>query len=285
MAYIWGKKLGVRDTNVEVAAGAFGGVSNTGFYKVFGHAKAVATAFGRTVTIVDVLLLRKTEPSLTQSKMYVYVLGFILVNVDERQDSSVCHNIHRSLYEGREFSVFNFRHSIFITVGFLHFVVSGTGRLSTRAYINFCDSQARVTARAGLTPELTLTISASAEAEIIVSVKIINLSLVVKAGTLYNNYLHFLFSFMQYALKGGITFSAIFNYHLLPELSITFCLNGQIIQNKKCATIEDEWADNRLTMDVWHAWRGMCDSVVSYLFFHLFFSTNVNKLFPALHWI
>ena len=50
-AYIWGKHFGVPKANIQIAAGGFIGVSAPEDYKVFGRAKAVGHAFGKTKTL------------------------------------------------------------------------------------------------------------------------------------------------------------------------------------------------------------------------------------------
>ena len=170
-SYIWGRKVGVKDGNVKIAVGGFIGVSSAGGYKVFGHAVAEGTAFGRTARAVDFKMLRKKTKSETHSVLYAMVAGRVLLNINERQDSSVCKTFERPLYEGTEYKLFSLHHSIFIYVGTLSFGVAGYAQMTGGAFLEFCENHGSITATAGLTPKLTLKVVASGYADIVVSGK------------------------------------------------------------------------------------------------------------------
>ena len=170
-SFIWDKKVGVKDGNVKIAVGGFIGVSKDGGYKVFGHAVAEGHAFGRTARAVDFKMLRQKTKSQTHSVLYAMVAGIVLLNIDEKQESSVCKTYERPLYEGREYKLFSLHHSIFIYVGTLTFGVAGYAQMTGGAFLEFCENDGSITATAGLTPKLTLKVVASGYADIVVSVK------------------------------------------------------------------------------------------------------------------
>ena len=168
LAYIWGKKFGGSDINVQVAAGGFAGVSNRGDYKLFGHAVAKAKCYDRSATILDFLVERRKDSSSTLSRLYTVVMGRTLNNIRYEQDASVCKNIPKNLYEGKKYTIFDFTYSVFVVVGNLNFNLKATIQFSAGLYVEFCENHGSVTAAAGLTPTLTTTVTASGDLEIAV---------------------------------------------------------------------------------------------------------------------
>ena len=168
-AYIWGKKFGVRNINVQVAGGAFVGVSNAGDYKLFGRGVARARCYNRRRTIIDFLVLRQKDSRSTLSKLYSVVLGRTLLNTRYTQDSSVCRNIPRQITP-RKYTVFDFTISVFVVVGTLNFRLQATVQFSGGVYLNYCNNRRSLTAAAGLTPEIEISVSASGDLEILVRV-------------------------------------------------------------------------------------------------------------------
>ena len=168
-SYIWGKKFGVNKGNVQIAAGGFIGVSRAGDYKLFGGAKAVGHAFGKTKTALDLLVLREKSSRSTRSKLYANIIGKTLINVDVTQESSVCMRHSKPLYSSKSYQLFSLQLSVFIYVGTLKFSLSGYVKLNTDMYVQFCENRGSITAAAGLTPTITMTLSASGTANILVS--------------------------------------------------------------------------------------------------------------------
>ena len=168
LAYIWSKKFGGGDINAQLAAGGFAGVSNAGSYKLFGRAVAKANCYDHSLTIIEFLILRLKEPTYTQSRVYVNIIGITLVNIDQREGASVCGTIEKPLYEGKEYTIFDFTYSIFIVVGTLNFNLKATAQFTAGMYMEFCDNHGSVSVAVGLTPTLTLRVSASGDLEILV---------------------------------------------------------------------------------------------------------------------
>ena len=168
-SYIFGKRFGVSDANIQAAAGLFMGVSDAGDYKLFDHTVLEANAFGRRYRSVDIKILRQKSESRTHSVLYVMVAGRTLKNINRWEPSSVCKTYTTGLMRRKSFHVFTLKHSIYIYVGVLNLKVSGHIELSNAAFIKFCENRGSATANAGLTPTFTFKIKAGASANILVS--------------------------------------------------------------------------------------------------------------------
>ena len=169
LSYIWGKKFGGKDINVAVAAGAFAGVSDEGYYKLYGHALARARCYDYTLTMLEFLVLRKKGKDNTDSELYAIVMGNTVKKMHETQDSTVCKTIDKPVYEAKDYTIFDFKYSIFVVVGTLNFHLTATAQFTTGMYIEFCDSPGRITVGAGLSPTITLIVAASGDLEVAVS--------------------------------------------------------------------------------------------------------------------
>ena len=167
--YIWGRKVGVKHGNIQFAAGGFIGVSKAGDYKVFGHAKAVGHAFGKTKTAVDFLVLREKSSSSTRTRLYAYIIGKTLVNINDVSKSTVCKKFSKPLYNPKKYTLFNFQFSIFIYVGTLKFNLAGYVSLNSDLYVEFCERRGSLTAEAGLVTTITMELQAGATANLLVS--------------------------------------------------------------------------------------------------------------------
>ena len=168
LTYIWGKQFGGGDINAQVAAGGFAGVSKSGSYKLFGHAVAKANCYDRSLTFLDFLVLREKKPGSNVSKLYAQVMGKTLKNIDRREDSSVCKGFQEPLYAGKEYTIFDFTFSIFIVVGTLNFGLRATVQFTTGMYIGYCENHGSLTAKAEISPTLTIKVSAGGDLEILV---------------------------------------------------------------------------------------------------------------------
>jgi hypothetical protein len=228
LAFIWGKKFGGGDINAQVGAGGFVGIANNGDYKLFGNAVARANCYDRSLTILQFLVLREKDSSSTESWFYAVVMGNTLRNIRLSQDASVCKTLDHSLYEGKQYTIFDFTYSIFVVVGTLNFNLKATVQFTSGMYIEFCENHGSLSVAAGLTPTLTIKVSASGDLEIV------------------------------WVAKAGLTLTATFNYQVLPEVSSELCYKESQIRVKNCIGIYHQWADNTLELYAWYAWRGWC---------------------------
>lgn len=165
-----GKKFGVKKGNIQVAAGGFIGVSKNRDYKIFGRAKAVGHAFGRTKTALDFLVLREKSSSGTCTRIYGEIVGKTLTNIDIKSKSAFCRKYTKSLVSSKRYTLFNFKFSIFIYVGTLQFNLGGYVRLNSNLYMEFCEKTGSLTAEAGLVTTITVELQAGAAANLLVRV-------------------------------------------------------------------------------------------------------------------
>ena len=170
LAYIWGKRFGGGDIYAQLQAGGFIGVSDSGDYKLFGHAVAKANCYDRSLTIVDSLISRTKDSKSAVSRLYTVVLGRTLTNVHYTQDPSACKNIAKNLYKGTKYTVFDFYYTVHVVVGSLNFHLTTTMQLTAGVYVEFCENHGSVSAAAGLSPTLTITVKASGDLEIVVRI-------------------------------------------------------------------------------------------------------------------
>ena len=169
LAFIWGKKFGGKDINAQVGAGGFVGVANSGDYKVFGNAVAKVNCYDRSLTVLQFLILREKDSDSTLSRFYVVVMGITLKNIRVKEDADVCATLEHPLFEGREYTIFKFTYSVFVVVGTLNFNLQATIQFSAGLFVEFCDNHGSLTAGAGLSPTLTIRVSAGGDLEIVVS--------------------------------------------------------------------------------------------------------------------
>ena len=167
-AYIWGKKFGVSKGNVQVAAGVFIGANTAMEYKVFGRAKAVGHAFGRTKTALDFLVLREKRTTSASTKLYAEIVGKILLDFNEYSASIVCRNYRNSLYKSSKYTLFNLRFSVFVYATTLSFGIAGYVRLNTDLIVEFCENIGSLTAEGGLETVITMELQAYASANLLV---------------------------------------------------------------------------------------------------------------------
>ena len=169
ISYIWGKQLGGKDINIQVAAGVFAGANDTGDYKLFGHAVAKAHCYDYTLTMLEFLVMRKKDELSTVSDLYAIVMGNTVKKVHVDQDSTVCKTYDEPVYEAKEYTIFDFTYSVFVVVGTLDFELTAHAHFTAGLYVEFCEGKGRITAGAGLSPTLTLTVAASGDLEVAVS--------------------------------------------------------------------------------------------------------------------
>ena len=168
MAYIWGKKFGGKDINAQVGAGGFVGVANSGDYKLFGNAVAKVNCYDRSLTILQFLIVRKKDSDSTLSRFYVVVMGITLKNIRVKEEADVCATREHPLREGREYTIFKFTYSIFVVVGTLNFNLHATIQFNAGMYVEFCENRGSLTVAAGLSPTLTIRVTAGGDLEIVV---------------------------------------------------------------------------------------------------------------------
>ena len=173
-AYIWGKRFGINEANLEVAAGGFGGISNDcNYIKAYGRAVAKGNVLSRSSTFADVLVdLRKT-PTTIYGHVYVYLAGNTLADYSRNYQLSSrrCYNYARQLAE-RRYRILRFSFSVFVYVGTIRFYVEMHATLSVGFDAQVCGQTAYtelVTATAGLTPRIGATVGGGVTVNLLVS--------------------------------------------------------------------------------------------------------------------
>ena len=168
-AYLWGRKFGISDLNVQFAAGGFAGISRSNAnYKMFGRAVAKGYAFGRSATGLDAQILNEKQDNRVHLKLYASVVGHVLVNTDEWRTTSYCVSKDWPLYDSSRYTLLSFSTSVFIFVGFLRFNIKVTAEMNVDARAEMCIGLP-ADASATLLPSLALRAEGSASASLIVS--------------------------------------------------------------------------------------------------------------------
>ena len=158
--YLWGKKIGIKKANLQVAAGGFIGAAKGGNYKVFGRAKAVGQLFKKKKTLLDFLVLREKRSRYTRTRLFAQIAGKTLANIDIRSPSTVCKRYSKNLFRSNKYLVFDLRYPFKILIVTLKVGLVGYVRLSSDLYVEFCERVGSVTAEAGLESTITLELSA-----------------------------------------------------------------------------------------------------------------------------
>ena len=173
LSYIWAKQFGGGDINAQVAAGGFAGLSDSGDYKLFGRGVAKANCYDRSLTFIEFLVLRQKNSQSTVSRLYANVLGITLKNVNLKEGASVCVSHEEPIYEGKEYTVFDFTYSIFVVVGTLNFNLKATVQFSAGLYVEGCENHGSLSVAAGMSPTITIRVYAGGDLEIVVRKNVI----------------------------------------------------------------------------------------------------------------
>ncbi|KAL5489148.1 hypothetical protein EMCRGX_G018206 [Ephydatia muelleri] len=168
-AYIWSKSFGVPDIKLDIAFGAFagfGGSANPSSYKLFAKGIARGYAFGHTATAFEALITSENKPgaSSISNRVYVSIVGKVLVDLSVQIPT--CKEWTYPLYTSPDYTLLNFKYSIFIYVGTLDFYVSLSTKLGVTASLSACINRC-ISISGALTPQVTLSVTAGASATLI----------------------------------------------------------------------------------------------------------------------
>ena len=122
-AHLWSKQIGVRDLNLQVAAGMFTGVGvEAGEHKVFGKTVAKVNAFGESTTAMEVEVLRSQSADRDVHKIvYMTVGGFVLLNFEAFSDEE---EAPMSYLQDTEYSILTFDWEVFVAVATVNVEIS-----------------------------------------------------------------------------------------------------------------------------------------------------------------
>lgn len=114
-AYLWGRKIGVRNFNLQVASGMFTGAGDVdGKHKVFGKTLAKVNAFGESATAMEIELLRNQSfYGSVYKALYMTVGGYVLLNFEAFSDDEASPS---SFGRGIEYPILEFNWEIFVGV-------------------------------------------------------------------------------------------------------------------------------------------------------------------------
>ena len=181
-AYIWGKRFGIDEANLEIAAGVFGGISNDcNNIKVFGRVVAKFTVLSRSCTFVDILVnLRKTSTNI-EGCVYANIFGNTLVDYSRSYalTSLQCYNYQRQFLNQR-YPILRFSYPVYVYVATISFDVEVHGTLRGSLNAQICGQTAQTelaTGNAGFTGAVGVSVSGGITANLLVSPFIIYLLL------------------------------------------------------------------------------------------------------------
>ena len=139
-AYIWGRKFGEDNLNMEVGAGAFAGLNiswtNAGF-KFFAKAVAKVNVFGTTIDVVDMEASSYTSEQTLTYKLYLK-LGTTVEKNDNKIIKLSIDLIKNTANIARSKDIFHMSWPIFIYIGTINVYIKGT--VSSEINIAVCAS-------------------------------------------------------------------------------------------------------------------------------------------------
>lgn len=114
-AYLWGRKIGVRNFNLQVASGVFTGAGDIdGKHKIFGKTLAKVNAFGESATAMEIELLRNQSfYGSVYKALYMTVGGYVLLNFEAFSDDEASPS---SFGRGIEYPILEFNWEIFVGI-------------------------------------------------------------------------------------------------------------------------------------------------------------------------
>ena len=144
-AYLWERKLGTQRINIQLAAGAFGGVSHGDFgdlnLKLFGKAVAQSNFFSRNRIIAEASAEVLYRSDSFRIKLYFELLGNVLLDKKYKNFTSCCLRETVNLYNSQR-RVFGFTRSVFIIVGTVEFFAEFSAKLDVDLKGEVCISGA-----------------------------------------------------------------------------------------------------------------------------------------------
>eukprot|EP00731_Ephydatia_muelleri_P019786 Em0012g611a len=224
-AYIWSKSFGVPDVKLDIAFGAFagfGGSANPSSYKLFAKGIARGYAFGHTATAFEALITSEKKPgaSSISNRVYVSIVGKVLVDLSKQIPT--CKEWTYPLYTSPDYTLLNFKYSIFIYVGTLDFSIRLSTKLGVTASLSACLNKC-VSASGALTPQVTLSATAGASATLIEIV------------------------------RGGIDVSGHFQYQVKPQMTGSYLLYKGPFEF--CLKLSHGWPNNGISLYTYYQLR------------------------------
>ena len=166
--YLWSQQLGVTGFNLQVAAGMFTGASESGKEsKILGRVVAKVNAFGKTLTPVEVAVLRSTTSGGgVQKLVYVAVGGQVLLNSKAFNDNMLLPTLFG---RGTKLPVMDCKMELFVGVAtiYTHMVVYAHLDSSFRVNGVNASNKSSFNTRAFLSPSLTVRMQGSSKFNVV----------------------------------------------------------------------------------------------------------------------
>ena len=166
-AYIWGDKLGIKQLNLKVGAGAFVGAycdKTNNHLKVFGKVVAKLHVLGSDINIAHFEYSDYTSGNYLYHKVYARLGSTVIKNINAAY--TVCKNSKETLWD-RSITVFdrNFDHFLYITT--MSFDIRATATTTMTA--GFCMCASSLNACVDLKPYVSLRLTGGGYANFLVS--------------------------------------------------------------------------------------------------------------------
>ena len=166
-AYLWSKQVGVKNFNMQVAAGIFTGASGGGGKtKILGRAIAKVNTFGESVTAVEVEVLRtQTSYGDVHKVVYVTVGGYVLLNFEAFTDDQEL----PSYGSDTEYPVLEYSWESFVTVATVTTQMVVYSQMSSyfELHARVEEEQNSFTSEGFLTPSLTVRVEGSSTFDVV----------------------------------------------------------------------------------------------------------------------
>ena len=171
-AYIYGKRLGNSDVNLQVGGGAFVGIStNCNNMKGFARACARANFFNTRRDLAEIEFKVVKTGATINGRAYLEFGGNVLRNYQQSVDTTRCFSYDRSLYQTRR-RIFSFTYSFWVYVGTVDASISLYLSINVNFEAELCASlnlNELLSSTTAIVPRVSLTLDGSASYTFVVS--------------------------------------------------------------------------------------------------------------------
>ena len=168
-AFLWERRLGTSQVNVQLAAGAFAGVRDLSNAKLFGKAVAKGNLFSRSRTIAEAFAEALYQNGGIRIKLYAQINGNILVNINSYTSlRSGCFTRTASVLRRFQYRIIRFTHSVYVYAGTIDFTVGLNAYLDCNLRGQLCINGASVDGSISLTPRARVVPEGSASLTVLV---------------------------------------------------------------------------------------------------------------------
>jgi hypothetical protein len=231
LAYAWKRQYGGEHINLTLGAGGHGSVSNNGEYTIGGHAIVEANIYDFKVPFLKINILRKKSTVSTESKLYVNVMGKILMDIEVNEDANVCTAFNKPLYKRMVFNIIN---QIIPANIAMEIELKATLNITAGLELKLCDNLGYVTT--------SLKVTAGGSVMVEANVNVVQLIVA----------------------KAGLTTEGLLNYQLHTGLDATFFYTNDLTYSIDTHRLYNTLEGSKISVYPYFAWRGWCGWSVSY---------------------